>query len=482
MDDLDKQMNRRGFLRQAGVGAAGVAMATGANASNGAGTSTAACKAAGCDYDVVVIGGGFAGVTAARDSRKNGYKTLLLEARDRFGGRTYTSTFAGHHVELGGTWIHWSQPNVWSEKDRYGLEVIDTPEELDGAPDAMVVVTQGERKVLTEEDLGGLLGALDTCFADSREMWSRPFDAKFGWKGLLERDRLTAKDQLDKLQLTPLQRAALDAFLSSFGHCKLGEESYNEASRWWALPGGNLPAATDAIARYRFKDGTISLINAMLADGKPEVRLSTAVKNVEDKRSHVLITTQQGQRIKAGAVIVALPMNVLPNVEFDPPLDAKVVQAGRERHTGAGVKLFIKVKGKASPAKWMGLGDSDQPISSALIYARGEDHTIYAAFGSDPKRLDMHDKGAVQAALRAFVPDAEVLECFCHEWINDPYALGTWCSYKPGWYEKYYDHFGKDRGRIFFGQGDHGDGWRGFIDGAIGGGARAALRVKKLLG
>ena len=62
--------------------------------------------------DVVVIGGGFAGVTAARDLQKRGFKVLVLEARDRLGGRTWSTDRNRFHVELGGTWIHWTQPFV----------------------------------------------------------------------------------------------------------------------------------------------------------------------------------------------------------------------------------------------------------------------------------------------------------------------------------------------------------------------------------
>jgi lysyl oxidase-like protein 2/3/4 len=59
-------------------------------------------------YDVVVIGSGFCGLVAARDlSRDTNLKVLLLEARDRIGGRTWTSKAWGEEFEMGGTWIHW---------------------------------------------------------------------------------------------------------------------------------------------------------------------------------------------------------------------------------------------------------------------------------------------------------------------------------------------------------------------------------------
>ena len=50
-------------------------------------------------YDVAVVGGGFAGVTAAREAARDGRSALLLEARDRLGGRTWTAPWRGHDIE-----------------------------------------------------------------------------------------------------------------------------------------------------------------------------------------------------------------------------------------------------------------------------------------------------------------------------------------------------------------------------------------------
>lgn len=59
-------------------------------------------------YDVVVIGSGFAGLIAARDiSQKRDIKVLLVEGRDRIGGRTWTAKAMGQEFEMGGTWVHW---------------------------------------------------------------------------------------------------------------------------------------------------------------------------------------------------------------------------------------------------------------------------------------------------------------------------------------------------------------------------------------
>lgn len=51
-----------------------------------------------------------------------GLKVLLLEARDRIGGRSWSSNIDGYPYEMGGTWVYWGQANVWREIARYGMQ------------------------------------------------------------------------------------------------------------------------------------------------------------------------------------------------------------------------------------------------------------------------------------------------------------------------------------------------------------------------
>ncbi|KAJ4309940.1 hypothetical protein N0V84_011232 [Fusarium piperis] len=63
-------------------------------------------------YDVIVVGTGFSGLIAARNlSRNPNLSVLLLEGRDRIGGRTWTAKALGEELEMGGTWVHWNQPH-----------------------------------------------------------------------------------------------------------------------------------------------------------------------------------------------------------------------------------------------------------------------------------------------------------------------------------------------------------------------------------
>ena len=72
-------------------------------------------------YDVIIVGAGYCGLTAARNAAVEGLRVLLLEGRDRIGGRSWSSNIEGHAFEMGGTWVHWGQSNTWREIVRYQM-------------------------------------------------------------------------------------------------------------------------------------------------------------------------------------------------------------------------------------------------------------------------------------------------------------------------------------------------------------------------
>ena len=475
-DGKSTLLARRQFLR--GAGATTLAAGLSAHARLVGAASTSDSGETLYDYDVLVIGGGFAGVTAARDLKKDGYGCAILETRNRLGGRTHYVPLGDTHVELGGTWIHWMQPFVWAEVMRYGLEIKETP----GAAAERIIQLQGGKAV--ELDLGQLYGDLfvggQGLIDRSRLVWPRPFDAGFNMQGILNADTDSIEDLLNALELTDSQRALYARLLGGGTSARLKDVSANEALRIMALCGHNVGSYYDVNARYQLMDGSIALINKMIEDGKPEIKLNTHVKRIEQKADHVFVSTVSGEVISAAAVVCTIPLNVLKDVEFVPEIHPHKLAASKEGHPGRGFKVFAAVNGRVPNV--LLYGDKGDAIEEAFAYHIGDDSSLIACFGHEQSKTDIYNEEYLQATLRKYLPDLEITGSMGYPWVGDPFAQGTWCTWRPDWYRKYRDGLRDGpEGRVFFASSDFCEGSRGYIDGAVGSGIKAAQQIKETL-
>src|SRR5690349_24841989 len=148
------------------------------------------------DADVVVIGAGFAGLVAARELGRAGLDVLVLEARDRVGGRTWTDRRLGHDLELGGTWVHWVQPHTWAEMTRYGRQVTRSP----AAGQAYWLGMGGVPRAGTPDEFMALIADGQQAIVDDvRAAIPRGIDPTVGEIGGL--DALRTADRFDAVTL-----------------------------------------------------------------------------------------------------------------------------------------------------------------------------------------------------------------------------------------------------------------------------------------
>jgi monoamine oxidase len=426
--------------------------------------------------DVVVIGGGFAGITAARDLKQRGFDVLLLEARDRLGGRTWHKEVNGFPVELGGTWIHWTQPFVWAEKERYGLEIQETP---GCAAERIAIKIDDQVHDLQDDQLAEFVEGFHQFFAESKAVWELPYNSQHTREAIVGCDALTVADRLNALQLTPLQRTAVGGMLEILSMNQPANASYVEMMRCWSLTGWNYELFNDTAARYKFTDGTGALVNAIVQDGGFEVALNTSVASIQQTPNGVSVITTNGEVVNAKRAVVTVPLNVLNSVAFDPPLSSVKQEASDLKHVGGGYKVFFEVDG--DPGAVMTLSRStNSPLIGSFTYKRGQQHSVLAGFSLEPGALEK-PLSEWQTVLEEFLPGVRLLSTFGHDWGGDALSQGSWCTYRPGTFGRFVDELPRPEGHLVFASGDTSEGWRGFIEGAIASGSKAAVAIAKSL-
>lgn len=463
-------MKRREFIRNVAVGA---------SAASTAASSIAIASSEGKEttYDTIVVGGGFAGVTAARDASLSGLKTLLLDARPRLGGRAFTTRFADHDIDMGGTWLGWGQPNVWAEKMRYDLPIAET---ASTQAKHFVWFDNGKRMQGGAEDFWPMIyEAYDKFYAPAFKLLPRPYDPLYmNGPEFKQLDNMSAAQAIESLDLTDLQKEFLHSFAAINGHSDSSNSSYLDQLRWLALSAFNKDFLWANIGQYRFKHGTKDLIEHMQDESQAEVMLGSAVVKVEQKDDITYVTTNRQQTFKSRSVIMALPLNVLSSIEFKPGLSSVKKNAAEKGMTGSGTKIYMRIKGR-HPIMY-GNGTQDMPLNY-LWTEYDDENQVLVGFGKSPKQLDVYDDDAVQAILERYIPGAQLLESFSYDWNLDPYSKGTWCMFPPGMLSNSLEGLQRPEGNIYFAGGDIANGWRGFIDGAIETGARAAQMVEEKL-
>jgi monoamine oxidase len=419
------------------------------------------------DPDVVVIGGGFAGLVAARDLREGGRSVILLEARDRLGGRTWYRTLPGTDVsvEYGGAWF-WTDghPALAAELERYALELDQVP-----APTSVSWITRSGRVAGSEA-----VGALRTAMASADDVLA-PILARVaaGWSP----ERRSSIADLDvpfagwlrSLGLTPTVEDFMLAFCAAMGGGDPEEQSA-------------LAILADAVNMgYRFEEaftdigqslsrGTKSLVDAIAADAGADVRLGSIARRLRSDDDGVHVDLDGGGTFSAAAAIVALPLNVWRDLAFDPPLSHHKRWAASTGHAGTSTKVLAIARGV--PEAFEGVG---WPATlQALIAGREVDGGRLVTGFSGVRGIDPADTSAVDKALKEYLPESEVLRSDGHDWNRDPFSRGAWFTPRPGWDTRGGEPLTTPEGRLAFATSDVAPSGAGWIEGAVVAGHLAA--------
>ncbi|RJE25247.1 hypothetical protein PHISCL_02397 [Aspergillus sclerotialis] len=419
--------------------------------------------------DVAVIGAGMAGAIAARNLTQKGLSVALLEARDRVGGRTYVGKVFGEDLELGGTYVHWTQPHVWSEIQRHNL-IVKPP------------ITQGDVYWLAngtvhsgthEEYYQASNPVLTRFFADATARFPKPYDVTAVDNKDAEQE--TIEDRVNSLQLSPYDRDVLKGTLAGIVH-SYGAHGVTQLLHGVATYFGDYRSFYETAGRWSIQGGTKALIEAILNESTAELRLSTPVSSVKDDGSQVIITTRAGQTLSAHSVILTLPVNTLGDVQITPPLPPAVRTMIDQKNPVMAGKLWVLAKGEIPHfSAYAPAGKHPLNVIRTERYHKGD--TFIVCMVSDAAAISPNDLGAIQTALRKFVPDIKVVNAAWHNWCADEFSKGGWMIHRPGHMTVTLPHIWRPHGRIYFAGSDIAALNLGSIEGAMQSGAAAARDV-----
>jgi monoamine oxidase len=432
-------------------------------------------------FEAIVVGGGFAGVTAARDLARE-RSTLLVEARDRLGGRAWTRSFAGTstQVELGGQFVYPQlQPHLAGEMERYDIAL--EPGLPFGRQEWLV---GGERRE----------GALPVPFGHLPDFERAAFHIHRAAR------RIEAGTPLDQQPLADLDvpwgdflaQLDLPATVHGFFNHVLGvyvgryphEGSALHMLNHYAQFGGSVLQATPWARGSRLAGGSGPLIRAIWEDAAANgarAELSAPVAAIRHDSERATVTTQDGRSFAAGAVVLATPLSCWGDVDVTPALHPAKLAAAATRPGAAAGKYWALVEG--APERHFVV--ADPPTSrggyQTSVHTVLPEGQLFAGFTVDADAMGIGTLEGVQAAVEMFSPGARVLAFDGHDWIRDPYAKGAWSGFKPGTLSRSHSELARPEGRLAFAGSDVSLGYNGWFDGAIESGRRAARQALRAL-
>lgn len=432
---------------------------------------------------VIVIGGGISGIAAARILQNASFKVLLLESRDRIGGRILTDYSFGCPIDMGASWLH----GVCNENPlaplirRLGLTLYRT---------------SGDNSVLYDHDLESY-----ALFDIKGHQVPQQIVLEVGevFKKILKETDKVRNEHTTDMSVSQAISIVLDR------HPELRQEGLaHEVLQWYICRMEAWFAADADMISLRSWDeeqvlsgghglmvqGYYPLVKAMAKD--IDIRLNHRVKRIANGYNKVMVTIEDGSNFVADAVIVTVPIGVLKAnlIAFEPKLPEWKLAAISDLGVGNENKIALLFDKVFWPnVELLGVA---APTSYACGYflnlhkATGNPVLVYMAAGRFAYDLEkLSDEAAadfVMLQLKRMFPDAtKPVKYLVSRWGSDPDSLGCYSYDLVGNPVDIYDKLRAPVGNIFFGgeavSVDH----QGSVHGAYSAGVMAAENCRKHL-
>ncbi|MEL6321946.1 MAG: NAD(P)/FAD-dependent oxidoreductase [Cyanobacteria bacterium J06626_14] len=362
-------------------------------------------------YDMIIVGAGMAGLAAASEIYKSNRNIIVLEARDRIGGRLSSERLSdGLLFERGGELIHGTKNAMYSLVNELGIEIRELQK--------------------SEVDVGPM---------ESVQLLFVMLLLRFGWYPKPHiHEGIT--DYLNRLPFFPNSlKVFLDQASKDFEDLdRVSALLMVERMRQQILE-GEMYGEHDFV----FKDGYITLLNHLAKD--LPIAFNHRVHKILWQDEQVVIETDQGV-FSAPKIVLTLPIPILKDVNFEPELPEEKQVALSAHVSGDIIKLLVPVQKKAfktereegtiADAKlalmwWRRNSPGDQPNDRQILvgWITGPRARQYVSQSSDDAlKTALADLSAVVE-----IDLIDTAEIIVQNWMEDEFSAGTYCYIKPGY-------------------------------------------------
>lgn len=443
-------------------------------------------------HDCIVVGAGFSGLSAATDLEAAGKSVVLIEARERVGGRTEPGTLAGHTIDLGGMWLGPTQTRLAKLADDFGVKTYPHP--LEGRNHFALKGSRASSEGEAYEKTYSLFGQLELLRVIkklNRLTDAVSVESPWSSRDAEQLDGMTLATWCDQHVRGARVRSLLDMVCRSVLCAEPGQVSML-FYLFYLKSGGGLEvliSMADGGAQNFLFHGGVHQIGARLADNlKSELRLGEPVTSIQHSDGSVTVRTEKGT-YEARKIIMATPPGLTERIAFEPELPHAKRGLMQRQPMGMCIKVWIAY---AKPF-WRDAGlnalilDDAQPFTPIFdATPPGSKEGILAGFFDALPAAEWTDRSpeerkeqVINAIVDALGEEGKhPIDYAERDWSAERWSQGCYGGYMgPGTLTTFGHALRAPIGNIHWAGTETATEWTGYIEGAIQAGRRAAQEV-----
>ncbi|XP_060090152.1 amine oxidase [flavin-containing] A-like [Heteronotia binoei] len=451
-------------------------------------------------YDVIVVGGGISGLSAAKLLSDSGLSVLVIEARDRVGGRTFTiRNKEVSYVDVGGSYIGPTQNRILRLAKELGIETykVDIVKRsilhINGKSYPFLGAFPPMWNPLVYLDFNNFWRTLDEMGKEipPESPWDAPHAEEW--------DKMSMKQLIDKICWTKATRD----FALIFVNVNVTAEPHEVSALWflWYVKqcGGAIRifSVSNGGQERKFVGGSGQITERIMEQLKGKIKLERPVICIDQSGDNVIVETLNHEIYEANYVISAIPPILTLKIHYKPELPTKRNQLIQRLPMGSVIKCMMYYKEafwkKLDFCGCMMIEDDEAPVSITLDDCK-PDGSVPAIMGFILTRkafelasLSVEERKRKICELYAKVLGTEEALHPVHyeekNWSTEQYSGGCYTAYfPPGIMSQYGRIIREPAGKIYFAGTETATKWSGYMEGAVQAGERAAREILYSMG